>query len=178
MKIKISNKKLSVKVFFTILLSIIIVTTSVAIILLYIDNKNGNPSAAQEKERDSQYAEDKRKFLDTVESSDKEEDTDTNGSTFTQPSDDITIEVSESTDSVIIKTNLLNLSSGTCSITITGGSTSITKGADIIYSNSFSTCAGFTINKSDVNSKEWYIKLTVSSANGQVTKEKTYTVKQ
>lgn len=119
---------------------------------------------------------DKQKFLD--EQAEKEKNN--GGSTppveqHPQIPPSITLSAKTDKDTVIITTNLSSTPSGSCKLTITGGTTPVTKTAQVIYNPEFSTCAGFSVAKHEVNAPQWTIKLDVSSPDGTQTKTITYT---
>ena len=81
-------------------------------------------------------------------------------------SNDISISSTESVDNIIISTQLKNYSDGECNISITNGARSYNQSVPVIYQASFSTCAGFSVAKSELGSGVWSISLSVTS-NGQ-----------
>ena len=69
----------------------------------------------------------------------------------------------ESDNSVTVLTKLSNVASGTCTLTITNGSADYTDTAQVIYQPSFSSCAGFTVERNGLGPGEWSIKLSVTT---------------
>lgn len=55
------------------------------------------------------------------------------------------------------------LSSGTCNLTMTSGSSTFTKAAEIATSASTSTCQGFDIPLSELSSGSWQISIKISA---------------
>jgi len=79
-------------------------------------------------------------------------------------SDNISISTQRETDgSVTILTQLKNYSDGTCDLTITNGSNKYTQTAQIIYQESFSSCAGFSVPLNSLPTGTWQISMTVTS---------------
>lgn len=94
-------------------------------------------------------------------------------------SDTITVSATQSGDSVTIHNELRGqgYSSGTCKLSVTNGSKSISQNADIIYQSEYSMCAGFSIPTSQVGVGTWNIVLEVTPFNGTtLTKSITYRV--
>jgi hypothetical protein len=69
----------------------------------------------------------------------------------------------ESNGDVTVLTKLQNISSGSCTITVTNGTANYTDSADIIYQPSFSSCAGFSIEKKELGAGDWMITLSVNN---------------
>lgn len=67
---------------------------------------------------------------------------------------------------LVVQTAIKGISDGTCTLTMTKGTSSITRSAGVLYQPSFSTCKGFVVSKTEIPaSGDW--KLVVSlEANG------------
>ncbi len=73
-----------------------------------------------------------------------------------------------------VQTELTGGAYQTCTLTLSSGSEVITKTAEVIYQNSFSTCMGFTISASDFpTGGVWTAKLTISKPDGGTTSSAT-----
>jgi len=80
-------------------------------------------------------------------------------------SEDIVISSTKSGDNIIISTQLKNYSDGECDLLIENGTNSYSRSVPVIYQPSFSTCAGFSVAKSELGSGTWSILLSVTSNN-------------
>ncbi len=70
----------------------------------------------------------------------------------------------------VVQTEINGASSGTCKLTLTKGSATISKSAGVLYQSSFSTCKGFTIPSGEIPSGgNWQLKLTLESENSTAT---------
>ena len=58
-------------------------------------------------------------------------------------------------------------SSGTCSVTLTKASKTLSRSSGTQSMGSYSTCSGFDINTSDLSSGEWEIQLSYKGSSGQ-----------
>lgn len=69
-------------------------------------------------------------------------------------------------DNLVIRTSINQyLSTGTCALSITNGSRTITRTSNIIANPSSSACEGFDIPTSEVGSGSWDISVTLSSGD-------------
>lgn len=139
-------------------------------------------SISTNSQSDASDAKNKQDFLDN-----QKEDKDNTTNTNTDPTKsdnekpttptDPTISLSAKTagDSVIITTNLSTISSGTCTLIITGGVAPVTKTAEVIYTPEYSSCAGFSVKKSELSAASWNITLGVKTNEKTLTKTITYT---
>lgn len=71
----------------------------------------------------------------------------------------------ESNDTVTVLAKLYNVASGTCRLSITNGSQNFTQNAEVIYQPTFSSCAGFSVPKSELGTGNWQIYLSLDSVN-------------
>lgn len=78
------------------------------------------------------------------------------------------------TKKVTVQTELTGGTYQTCTLTLSSGGEVITKTAEVIYQNSFSTCMGFTIPANDFPTGGiWTARLTVSKPDGSTTSSAT-----
>jgi hypothetical protein len=77
-------------------------------------------------------------------------------------------------DNVIVSSKLYGFSDGECSMSVTNGSKSFNESAQIIYQPEYSTCAGFSIPKSELGSGTWTIIVVAKHSN--LTKEGATTI--
>lgn len=82
-----------------------------------------------------------------------------------------------SPNTVTLITKLYGYSDGICDLTITNQGATYKKSASVIYQSEFSTCAGFSIPVSSLNTGIWNINLSVTSAGITQTKTTTFEVK-
>lgn len=176
---KISTKKRS-KTPLIITLAILVIIAGVIIYYFAVlarspsdTSKTTSPTAPTAQEAADQARVDsknKQDFLDNQTKEDKDS---------APPGGDTasSLELSAKTDNdaVIISTNLSSIPSGTCTLTITGGSTPVVKTAPVIYATEYSSCAGFSIKKSEVNATKWTLKLDVTYPAGSQTKTIAFT---
>lgn len=138
----------------------------------YYEQKNqADPGPTPEQQKAAEKANDTKKdtFIE------KKDDT----QTTPLPSNN-SIELTakeESSGTVIIYTKITNIASGTCTLQIKNGANEFTKSAPVIYQDSYSSCAGFTVPVDQLRTGTWDIVLTVTPASGTpISKTITYTV--
>lgn len=114
----------------------------------------------------------------SVNSSSKKDTTTTPG-TYTPPTtnDGISIDASQQGQSVIITTQLVGYSDGTCSLTITNGTNKTTQSAPVMYQAQASTCAGFSVPVSSIGAGTWKIDLSIQSGGKTTQKGITFEAK-
>ena len=66
-------------------------------------------------------------------------------------------------DSVVVTTKIQNATSGICTLTATDGTSTITKKAEVIYTPTYSTCAGFSIGNTELSGAKLTITVAVES---------------
>jgi cytoskeletal protein RodZ len=115
------------------------------------------PTQEQLDEQKNTEEDSKQEFIDSTKDN---ELPGTNPSTPTS-SDSITLTTAMDQGTVTVNTKLMGFNSGTCELSITNGSQKVVKNADIIYQPEFSTCAGFSILKSELSTGSWNISLKV-----------------
>lgn len=81
-------------------------------------------------------------------------------------SDSIRILPEQSGQSVIIRTQLFEYPSGTCSLSIENGSKTYRSEADILYQSEYSTCQGFSVPLSELGSGRWTISIKATPVGG------------
>ena len=113
-----------------------------------------NPEQIQQNEDNTKLKEDLIK---------KQPNTSDSPTVIKPTSEDITISSTESGDNVIISIQLKNYSDGECNLLITNGSSNYSRSVPVIYQPSFSTCAGFSVAKSELGTGTWSISLSVVS---------------
>lgn len=124
----------------------------------------------QESETDTDA---KKTFIETTQA---EEIPGTEPPTPTTPE---TIEITPSKGSgiVTVATKLHGYAAGTCNLTVTNNGKTTSYNANILYQPEFSTCAGFSINISDIGTGQWQINLTVTPEGGApISKQVMYAV--
>ena len=114
----------------------------------------------------------------SVNSSSKKDTTTTPG-TYTPPTtnDGISIEASQQGQSVIITTQLVGYSDGTCGLTVTNGANKTTQSAPVMYQAQASTCAGFLVPVSSIGAGTWKIDLSIQSGGKTTQKGITFEAK-
>lgn len=76
-------------------------------------------------------------------------------------------------DTVTITTQIKNISSGNCKLTISNGAPTTSQTAQIIYQPEFSSCAGFSVAKSSLGTGTWNITVTATPDVGDATTQST-----
>lgn len=77
----------------------------------------------------------------------------------------------ESDGTVTIFTKLYGISGGTCYLSVVNGSQNTSQTAQVIYAPEYSSCAGFSVNKSSLGSGTWHISLRVDQNGTQYNSE-------
>lgn len=113
------------------------------------------------------------------EAQDKQDFLDNQGNTpenlIPQPTaNDIELNISGTTSSLTIQTKLKGITSGTCLIKLVNAGISISREAEVMFTPEYSTCAGFSIPKSDLSSGLWLITLEVITSDGKLVKTTSY----
>lgn len=86
-------------------------------------------------------------------------------------SENITLTANKNGSNVVVYTQLKDYSNGTCALTVTNGSKTVTQSAQVMFQPQYSICAGFTVPISSVGSGSWTMTLSVTSDG--VTTQKT-----
>jgi hypothetical protein len=125
---------------------------------------------AQATEQDTD-AKNKQDFLDAQK--DTEENT-TPPETDSASKPTISIDIKdEQNGTVTIFTKLVDVPSGSCTLTIKNGTTQKSYTAAVIYQPDYSSCAGFSVSKTDIGSGTWAVQLEVEVDGNRYTKEAT-----
>jgi len=149
-----------------IVVLLVILTAFILYKLYQSGNNNSNedisaPSAAETEQASKVDSENKKAFIEKSEESQTEP---------TPTTSQIDLSANQENSNVTITAKMQGISSGTCELAITNGSKSVNKSAEIIYQPEFSSCAGFSIQKSELGSGNWAINLT---AKGDLSNSKT-----
>lgn len=144
-------------------------------------NFTGRPVLTPEQKQEADAnADAKKDFIENNESatSPKQGPNTSTNTTPVNSSDNVVVSAKqEANGSVTVMTKLYNYSNGLCKLEVANGSKTISQTAQVIYQPEFSTCAGFTIPKSQLGSGEWTIKLIATTQGVSVTKTVTLEVK-
>lgn len=143
--------------------------------LLDPNNSSSNGPSEAEKEQEKQTnADTKQSFLDNTYGTDSgnpdsnsqnaANNSASNGSTGT--SSITSLSADQNGNSVVVIAKIQSAPGGTCTLTVTNGSSTISKTADIIYQPEFSSCAGFSVPVSEVGAGSWTVKLNVKTTDG------------
>jgi hypothetical protein len=134
------------------------------------DNQNGSsvnkPTESEKAERTKSDAKQKEDYLN----SNPDEGTPPKQ---TDSDDGISIVISQNGDKVVVSTNLGYISRGTCKLTVG----SYTSTVEIMYQPAYSTCAGFSIDRNQLQSGVNSFKLEVSYDNVTLTKTEAADIK-
>lgn len=127
-----------------------------------VDTSDG-PSQAEIQAEQQANLEKKREFIESTNLPDSQ--------TTTAPTDtadkktvDVTLRASQQGATVVLKTELTDFSDGTCTVSITNESKSYSDTVDIIYTDTYSTCAGFSIPVDKLGTGTWRIQLSATNS--------------
>lgn len=142
------------------------------------NSENSGPTKSEQKALEESQAKDKTDFLDKESKAESGDDTKSSSNNLNTAPENSDIELTASTgsDILVLKTKLKNVSSGSCTVTLTKDAKVVTKSADIIFAPRYSSCAGFSIPKNELGSGIWTISLSVDSDNGTANKSIKYTL--
>lgn len=125
----------------------------------------------------AQQAEDTKNKKDFVENTEKQSP-DTTPPKVPDNPNNISIQAKdEANGTVTILTKLTNYSDGQCSLKISNGTKQYSADVNVIFQPEYSTCAGFSVPKSQLGSGTWDIRLVVSSKGGEVTSSQKVDIK-
>lgn len=79
----------------------------------------------------------------------------------------VNISASYKGTSVIVTTEISQITDGTCKLDIRNGSKSFNESAPIMYQTAYSTCAGFSVPISSLGRGNWNITIAAKSFSGQ-----------
>jgi hypothetical protein len=165
------NKKTSTKKI--ILISVIAILFALAgIASAYFIYRSDSPTGSPSSNNTKNGITDNKDFNNqpTSDSGNKEdyldnESTSSNpGSTPNFNSDKIVIDIKQTTSAINISTKLNGFSGlGNCELKLTRGSSVVTSSAEVIYQSEYSTCAGFSVEKSKLSAGTWSVNLAVKT---------------
>lgn len=164
-----------------IILSIIAILLSAGAVFWIVYGTTGNndssssqPTTEEQEAEAKQAAEDKQKFLDNEVSGNGTSET----TTPDVNEDSLLLTASQTDDAVTVITKIYGFSGeGTCTLTLSKtGYVDILRSANILYQTEFSTCEGFSINKSQLEPGEWMISATVAVGERQLKQSINFTV--
>lgn len=163
---------------FAIALSLLIVCVAVASMWYYLHTKNQQsesyttkPATQEEKDAGSQSKQTtidsgtkQQNSSDTSSNSDKQTDSQ---STTTSPTAGVTISASAQNGSIYQLRFLIDtvVSRGTCQLTLTKGSATVTKQAALQSLAQSSTCQGFDISTSELSAGTWNVSMQLSGSS-------------
>lgn len=159
---RFTNKKI---IALSLLVALFVATTLFALERLQITDfvkrpaANNGPSQTEIKAQEKAADDAKKEFIEQDEATSSEP-----GAPPTSESINLSAQ-QDSTSTVTVLTKLQGFPDGECSLLIQNGSKSTTKTAPIIYQPEFSSCAGFSINKSELGSGIWNITLTAKTSS-------------
>ena len=161
MKIKKTSKN-NKKTLIVVAILLVIAAMSFALYSLYKNNAFNTTTAPGVDSQEQQKADDesKKEYLEQEGPGVSEEvQKDTSA---TPAVVNITAEKNDN-GSVTIFTNIKNLASGECNLSVSRGSEIFTDKAQLIYQSEYSTCAGFSVPITRLGNGTWSIKLNVTS---------------
>lgn len=85
----------------------------------------------------------------------------------------LTLSAKQSGADVIIKARMQSVADGTCALTASNGTSSVTRSADVIYAPDYSSCAGFSVAVAEIGPGKWSLKLTVTTLSGATASDTT-----
>lgn len=135
----------------------------------------GNTNTIQSPDEAKQAADAKKKLAES-QSTTKQADTSQIQTTDNSKSIEMSART-ETNNSVTIFTKLYGYSDGECQLSVSANGNNTSQTANVIYQSDFSSCAGFSVPKSDLGSGTWKISLTVVSEGKSSTKIITYETK-
>lgn len=176
---KVTKKKHSQKKRLAIVIVAIILGLAAAGAGAYaiVSNSQNTPSNNTDSQSDNtpndspatedSASQDKQDFLDAESNTDEEKPSQ-------EQSSSISLSARSQGNTVIVTTKLNGVPSGECNLTVTSGGESISRSADVIYNAEYSTCAGFTISKSDLPAGTWTLDLSVDQPSGTIKQSITF----
>lgn len=181
-KIKKPGRKLLITTSAVAVLLILFATLEVTNVTNFISTSSDKvtttgPTEEQKKEESKINADKKSELLDDKRNEQKKEPGDKPSKPDdNKPKNDITLRASQNEKNVIVHSLIHGYSSGTCSLIATNGSKQVKQSAPILYQPQESTCEGFSINKNELGSGDWNIKLTVKYKEKSVSNSISYKV--
>ncbi|MEO6109546.1 MAG: hypothetical protein ABIP50_00860 [Candidatus Saccharimonadales bacterium] len=169
MKLRKTKKNRKKAIIISTVATLLIIAAGLTVFALYKqpDASQSNPEATKKAQETNN--EGKKDFIENTNSDGSSTN---NGSTST-PSSSVTISAQkESNGSVTVFTKLMSITGGTCTLTVTQGSNKLSKSADVLYQDEYSSCAGFTITMPEatqLGAGDWNINLSVLSGQTSYT---------
>lgn len=175
----IKDKKTNKNIYLRAILPIVLVVALVggAAYAYWLNSETGKQaqSDAAQKATDTQN---KKDFIENTDDKGSETPGQTQASEPPKDPDNIVILTREETNSsVTITVKLIGYSDGQCTLDITNGNNKHNEVAAVIFQPEYSTCAGFSVDKSVLGGGAWNIRLKVTSKGVDVTKQQTVVVK-
>lgn len=126
---------------------------------------NNGPTPLQQAQQKKTEQEQKKDFVESTDEQGRSKDQESESGTVSPPTSPDSIELSakkNSSSEVTIFTKLHGYSAGTCELSIRNSSKNYTKSAPIIYQETYSICAGFSVPTDQLGSGNWEITLRVT----------------
>lgn len=158
-----------------ILLSLIAVVLIGAGVFVY-QNFNKQDSNSIIKSQDTPNESESQQALEDKKNAIENQENDTSNSS-SSAEESIEIRAKQSGETIVISTKLTGVSSGSCKLSIKANSKSFESTANVIYQSEFSTCAGFSVQKSEIGSGIWSINLETQTPNGTNSKNISFEVR-
>ncbi len=139
-----------------------------------------NQGSSEQKIQNEANNKDKQDFIENTDQNGnipKQDNPENTQQTTPQESKASVSAQSNSDGSVVIYTKLGSLASGSCTLNVSANGNKITKEAEVIYQEQFSSCAGFTITnteKASLGSGTWNIELSVINGNEKINASTTF----
>lgn len=166
---KIQKSKSNHKKILIIIASIVLVLALGGVTYAFLKNNTSESQKSSDTNKTSEESpekpsKDEQKKSDADDKADYIDDQKANNGSTTPPAA-VALDITTRTegDAAVISTKLTNITSGTCTLTISNGSTSVKESAEVIYTPSYSTCAGFSVNKSKLAGNRWNITIEVAT---------------
>lgn len=136
----------------------------------------GSPTATESTAQKKVEAQQKKDFNDAESSA----PTPTNPAPPATPStpQSFDMAISQDASGLVVQAKAAGVSSGSCKLVASKGSTAITQTADVLFQPEFSTCAGFTVPSNQLVAGEWNVQLTITPPTGEaLNQQRSFTVK-
>lgn len=176
MKSRLSQRKISL----TILTSLLVLFLAAIILVVLEKTKTTDfiklPKTV-ETDKTSQYAEEQSKaaaqakqtFIDESVKTPSEEPSPSPAAQQTN----LTITANQDGNTITILTKIQGVASGECALKVQNGTASTSQKAQLIYQPEFSSCAGFSLQKSVLGVGKWDFTVTVTPTSGQAFSQST-----
>lgn len=178
MRILKANKSTKYKV--TLALAILVLAIGVSVALWIVRNDGGTTSiddgievTPAPKSLSEEDAANKKAFIDSQEKGSNSDTTTQEGASSDQQNSDITLEVQQNQDEVVISTQLQNIGDGICTLEITKADKAYSDTAEVIYQPRYSSCAGFSVPVSELGKGTWVVSVSATSLSNNSAKSST-----